>query len=256
MTSERRLTRREALARLTTAASAAALVPSSGLARARDLGQGLRAASEPAAAAAASDPAVRWTGTFEDEPWYATWGINYGERNLGDPPRAQAVVVEGVSRNGRVLQVTFNPDGVTDRGSNEAKYGINMLGAFPLMGIEPMEEAWFRYFVYLPADWDAAGDGKMPGLAGNLDVIDAPGAGSGGGRWNPNSWSGRMMWNNETLDQRPSRPIPRTYLYVISLGGEHIESHRPPDNNGSTASVARGASAKPSITSCGSASGT
>ena len=174
----------------------------------------------------ASDSVVRWTGTFDDEPWDSGWGFNWGD--VGDPPRARPVTIDGVSRHGRMLEVEFNVDSVTDRGAVEAKYGVNMLGAFSLMGLEPMEEAWFRYYVYLPDDWEAARDGKMPGLAGNLDVLDTPESTSGGGQWNPRSWSGRVMWNNETDDQRPSRPNPRTYLYVTSFGGVEMDAHRDP----------------------------
>jgi hypothetical protein len=157
------------------------------------------------------DPAVVWVATFDGDPWEEVWGFNYGGARLVDVHE-----VPGVSQHGRVLDVT----------STDAKMGINRLGAFPLMGIPTLEEAWLRYSVYLPADWEAAADGKMPGLAGSLDVLDDPGGTSGGGVWEPSSWSGRVMWNNAETDALPSRPIPRTYLYVTSIGGERVEDHR------------------------------
>ena len=99
------------------------------------------------------------------------------------------------------------------------------------MGIPPLEEAWFRYYVYLPVDWEAAGDGKMPGLAGNVDVLGAPSSTSGGGAYESGSWSGRVMWNNEEFDLEPSRVTPRTYLYVASMGSESILDHRDESND-------------------------
>ena len=111
-------------------------------------------------------PPCEWVGTFDADPWDANWGFNCGRSE-----RAEAATVDGVSRHGRVLDVAFNPDNLDDRELTEAKMGINRLAAFPLMGVPTLEEAWFRYYVYLPADWEAAYDGKMPGLAGNVDVL-------------------------------------------------------------------------------------
>ena len=124
------------------------------------------------------------------------------------------------------------------------------------MGIPPLEEALFRYYVDLPADWEAAVDGKMPGLAGNVDVLGAPSGTSGGGAYDARSWSGRVMWNNEEFDTVPSRATPRTYLYVASVGGESIDAHRDERPTGSTGSSARGRTAPASRCTWSSARGT
>ena len=79
-----------------------------------------------------TDPAVRWVGTFDGDPWDDKWGFNFGEAGTG-----VAAEVPGVG-HGQVLDVAFNPDDLEDRTTPAARIAMNRLAAFPLDGHPPV----------------------------------------------------------------------------------------------------------------------
>jgi hypothetical protein len=100
-------------------------------------------------------------------------------------------------------------------------FGMDLRPGFDDMGIEPMDEAWLRYDLYLPDDFDFYAGGKLPGLSGISDGID-PYSTSAGGEYRSTSWSGRILWH-------PEGELT-SYLYVPHAGGMDLEESFNPDN--------------------------
>ncbi|MGE3141215.1 MAG: polysaccharide lyase [Thermoleophilia bacterium] len=156
-----------------------------------------------ASALASDDPAPGaplWSTGFDDP---GSWTRSAGIDQFGGAQNA-SVVPGPAGSNGTVLRVR-TPAG--------QPWGIDLRQGFDRMGIAPREEAWLRYRIWFPHDFEWAGGGKIPGLAGITDG-DAATSTSAGGDYDEASWSGRLYWKeNGGLV---------SYLYVKHAGGRYI----------------------------------
>ncbi len=170
-------------------------------------------------------PDVLWMGTF-DRPgdWWANYGVSgtFGPADAGGTLHGRRMrPAAGPSGSaGKSLQIDFNPDRQAAH-TDSAKFGARYHQTFDRMGmpVEHDDELYFRYRVFVPADFgcDTVG-GKLPGLAGNPHASDHPGSGSGGGDYWEWAWSGRLMWR--------SNCAVAGYFYVAQAGSEKIGDGR------------------------------
>ena len=160
----------------------------------------------------ANDPNTLWMGTFDDTTdWKTNWGFTSGNQRYTSTP------TPSFSDTGKVLRVdaSGNNDGYTG-------FGVDARPSFEDMGMANQDEAYFRYRVYIPADFNFYVGGKLPGLSGI-----SPGEGdyttSSGGIYRPSSWSGRTMW--------VSNGRMKSYLYAGYANGTNIQDNKS-DANG------------------------
>ncbi len=193
----RRRVRRAAVAGL--AAASLALVPA---ANAAPLGESGTATAEQRLV---QDPDVLWMSTFETSNWKSHWGLDqdaFPEKTKTHQP--------ALADAGNLYDVTI---GGPDR--DQDKYGMSLRGNFGKMGIGNREEAYLRYRIFIPSDFDFSGGGKLPGLSG-YEAGVSPTDVSAGGVYNPDSWSGRLYFMGDGG--------LTSYLYVKHAAGQTISN--------------------------------
>lgn len=158
-----------------------------------------------------------WSSTFNEPQWPHEWAPA-----MDAHPDNRAVVWAGNgAENVLQLSASGDNDGFTGMG--------NLLRSwFTDLGLQPRDEAFLRYRVYIPAGWNPYVGGKLPGLAGLEDgqkIGDTP----GGGDYDENGWSGRVMWKRPE-DGNPDKTRLQSYLYVRSAAGRNIANNRSSDN--------------------------
>ncbi len=162
-------------------------------------------ATPTAEARLAADPDTLWMATFETPDWKRHWGADQDAF-----PEKTRVHQPAVADEGNVLDVTLggprrDPD----------KYGMAIRANFSRMGIGTLDEAYLRYRIYIPADFDFSDGGKLPGLSG-LEPGTAPTDVSAGGEFNAESWSGRLYFMGDGG--------LTSYLYVKHAAGQTISN--------------------------------
>ncbi|PPK97238.1 hypothetical protein CLV92_10454 [Kineococcus xinjiangensis] len=154
-------------------------------------------------------PTVLWSTSFSPEPdstWQEEAGVVVASRTNAE------VVADGPEGRDDVLEVTFGEDG--------SRWGMDYRHSFEAMGLEPREEVWFSYDVYLDEDFEFIGDGKLGGLAGMGESVE-PLEVSSGGEYDERSFSVRAMW-------RENRGVVM-YLYARHGDGKDFDDE---DNYG------------------------
>lgn len=144
-----------------------------------------------------------WSTSFGDDGWADRAGVVVRSR---DETR---VLPEGPEGREGVLEITFGRDG--------SRWGFDYRHSFEALGLEPREEVWFGYDVYLAPGFEFRGDGKLGGLAGIGDGVD-PLDTSAGGHYDERSFSVRAMW-------RADRSLVM-YLYARHGNGLDIDDPR------------------------------
>ncbi|MGD9570402.1 MAG: polysaccharide lyase [Thermoleophilia bacterium] len=148
------------------------------------------------------DSKVLWMGTF-DNP--GDWKANFGVATFGNSANA-SIVKPAFADHGAVMEIRTPPN---------QRWGVDMRQGFAQMGLAPREEAYLRYRVYFPEDYDWAEGGKIPGLSG-ITPGDAATSTSSGGVYSQRSWSGRLYW-------KEGGGLV-SYLYVKHAGGKTISN--------------------------------
>ena len=158
---------------------------------------------------AAPEPPL-WQEQFFNLDVIAQWSA------LGGRGENASIVPDPDGPRTAVLRIDSSGDN-----SGLTGFGMDLRPGFDDMGIEPMDEAWLRYDLYLPDDFDFFAGGKLPGLSGVSDGVD-PYSTSAGGEYHPTSWSGRILWH-------PEGELT-SYLYVPHADGMDLEESFNPDN--------------------------
>lgn len=155
------------------------------------------------------DPDVLWVGTWDSADWQKRHGV-------GSFGNSVNTAVGDFTAGGSGNQLRAK---ASSGSTNGFFYHANLASA----GVGELDEAYYRYRVYFPADyvWQNAtggGHGKLPGLAGKIAGGPDSRVGSGGRRWNgsteitaanlddQDSWSARLLWMKDGGLS--------TYLYV------------------------------------------
>ena len=173
-----------------------------------------------------NDQNVQWLGTFDSgSDWKKRWGIGPGfpSNSYQDyRPDNTKVQAPSFSNSGNVLDVKL---GGPNR--DEHKYGMSLRSSFDQIGVTPLEEAYFRYRIYLPANFDCVEGGKIPGLAG-LKPGDNATSTVGGGDYSDRGWSGRLMFRygdgGAYSDKADSGCYMISYMYVKHANSKDISN--------------------------------
>lgn len=169
------------------------------------------------------DPNVLWVGTFDE----AVWTQSFGMTGEGQPSRTS---LEPAPRggHGRALRIVNDGGGTSgDRWGYDARLG------FSEAGVAPQEEAYFRYYVWFPDDYEFDTQGKMPGLQGVVpggspwlpaNSISCPPGHRYAGQdcRDPRAFSARTMWKNGGMI---------TYLGAETIDGRHADTVRVPSGD-------------------------
>jgi hypothetical protein len=158
-----------------------------------------------AAALAALLGAVALPGTASAATplWSRDFESGIGSWGGGAIQNASAVDSPSGSGKAMLVRAPGDNDGKTGR-------GVDVRPA-----ITAVDEAWLKYRVFFPNDFDWWAGGKLPGLAGVSGGL-ASFSTSAGGTYDPRSWSGRILFIQEGR--------MKSYLYVTHAGGsDHAE---------------------------------
>lgn len=150
-----------------------------------------------------TDPDVLWLSTFDSPDWQSHWGLQQYHK-----PEKTRIHAPAPADHGNLFDVRL---GAPTR--EEGQYGTAIRGGFAPMGIGARQEAYLRYRVYIPADFDWSGGGKLPGLSG-ITEGDSPFSTSAGGEYSERSWSGRLYFK--------AGAGLVSYLYVKHADGKYI----------------------------------
>lgn len=174
--------------------------------------------SEPTSSEEEDDegPDLVWVGTVGDGDWREDWGLE------GDPQFENTSVKKAPSGgHGQALRIS-NDGG----GEDGERWGFD--GRFDLteIGVEPLEEAYFRYYVWFPDDYEFDTQGKMPGLHGvapgesvSPEGITCPEGHPYEGEdcRDPRGFGSRTMWKDGGMI---------TYLGAVSVGKQEVDDLR------------------------------
>ena len=165
-----------------------------------------------------TDPKVLWVGTFDEGAFTSTWGLT------DTTAAANASVTSApAGGHGKAIRIA-NAGG----GTNGDRWGYDGRFGFKEMGIGSQDEAYLRYYVWFPADYEFEGtQGKMPALQGV-----APGNPSWLGNSSMTCTSGPYK-GKDCHDDRQfgARTMFKkggmiTYLNVVSAGGVDRDTNR------------------------------
>jgi len=156
---------------------------------------------------------VLWSSSFDEPEWPKEWSPA-----MDSHPDNRTVVWVGKGAAKALL--------LTAPGGNDGLTGMGELlrSWFTDLGVQPRDEAYLRYRVYIPAAWNPYVGGKLPGLAGLVGTQKA-GATPAGGTYSDDGWSGRVMWKRP-VDGNPDKTRLQSYLYVRSAAGNDINANR------------------------------
>ncbi len=158
-----------------------------------------------------NDPNVLWVGTGESSNWRDLFGTE-GQTQ----PRNATQATPPTPWHGKAIKV--GSPGKDHPDSGDGRWGYSGRNTFASMGIPPQEEAYFRYYVWIPHNLYRIG--KMPGLQGQMGNI-----------WGPNNdnvgvtgqddWGTRTMWKPPNFESNPNNPNIGmiTYLNVLHAAG-------------------------------------
>jgi hypothetical protein len=108
-------------------------------------------------------------------------------------------------------------------------YGADLRLSFEKMGLEGQDEAYLRYYVWVPADWNSWAGGKMPSLSG-ISPGETPFSTSGGGEYHETSWWGGLNWVG-TNDGNLDHTRMSSFIWAKEAGGTTNDATRNPANN-------------------------
>ena len=157
-----------------------------------------------------------WFGTFDEEDGIESWGLS------GRTAAGNAAVVGAPGDHGKAIRIS-NAGGGTrgDRWGYEGRFG------FEEAGIDVRDEAYFRYYVWFPDDYEFETEGKMPALQGvapgnppwiaNSSLKCPSGRYKGKDCHDDRQFGTRTMWRNGGMI---------TYLNVVAVAGGDRDNNR------------------------------
>ncbi len=151
------------------------------------------------------DPNVLWVGTADSS---GSWKTPFGVAGEGQSQNV-AQVTPPTPWRGKALRVRSMGKDHPDSG--DGRWGYDGRNTFAKMGISEQDEAYFRYYVWIPSNLKR--QGKMPGLQGHTGNIWGP---NNGGDIGTGDWGTRTMW--KALSD-PNKIGMITYLNVLYAGG-------------------------------------
>lgn len=168
-------------------------------------------AAETQGGALSGHASVLFVEDFEEKDWRGNWSMFNDRSRAARTPSSE--ITPG--RDGHAIKVTIR------KGVN---VGLDLRYRFgEELGAEP-EEAYFRYDVMFPQEWETPIDGgKLPGLAGTY------GRAGWGGRTpdGTNGWNMRMLFRRQAPSSHPGHGLVAvgSEMSIPTIPGKQKEDH-------------------------------